>query len=168
MLESIQCSVVFGQFDKVMGLLVMLLGSGGQVYLEKGRILFLGINVDVEMGDIVLCIVVDNFEWCLLFGMFVCVWVLCGVQLVVLLLFQQVVLCSIGGQVYVWVIGKDGKVVICIVEIDGQVECQYVVKYGLYVGECVVVEGQECLQEGVVVDVRFWKYLQMMGVLGVF
>lgn len=47
--------------------------------MEKGRILFLGINVDVEMGDIVLCIVVDNFEWCLLFGMFVCVWVLCGV-----------------------------------------------------------------------------------------
>ncbi|WP_287250869.1 efflux RND transporter periplasmic adaptor subunit [Stenotrophomonas sp.] len=166
MLESIQRSVVSGQLDKATGLPVTLLGSGGQAYPEKGRILFSGINVDAETGDIVLRIVVDNPERRLLPGMFVRARVPRGVQPAALLLPQQAVLRSTGGQAYAWVIGKDGKAVIRTVEIDGQVERQYVVKHGLHAGERVVVEGQERLQEGVVVDARPWKHPQTTGALG--
>ncbi|WP_433925982.1 efflux RND transporter periplasmic adaptor subunit [Stenotrophomonas nematodicola] len=166
MLESIQRSVVSGQLDKATGLPVTLLGSGGQAYPEKGRILFSGINVDAETGDIVLRIVVDNPERRLLPGMFVRARVPRGVQPAALLLPQQAVLRSTGGQAYAWVIGKDGKAVIRTVEIDGQVERQYVVKHGLHAGERVVVEGQERLQEGVVVDARPWKHPQTRGALG--
>lgn len=91
--------------------------------------------------------------------MYVCVRVLCGVLVSVLIVLQQVLLCSVGGQVYVWVIGVDGKVVICMLEVEGSVDCQWLVCFGLKVGEKVVVEGQECLQEGVVVDVCDWQML---------
>ncbi|HFL6371638.1 TPA: efflux transporter periplasmic adaptor subunit, partial [Stenotrophomonas maltophilia] len=62
-----------------------------------------------------------------------------------------------GGQAYAWVIGGDGKAVIRTLEVDGSVDRQWLVRTGLKAGEKVVVEGQERLQEGVVVDARDWQ-----------
>lgn len=157
MLESIQRAVVSGQLNKADGLPVTLLGSNGQVYPEPGRILFSGINVDADTGDIVLRILVDNPERRLLPGMFVRARVPRGVQPAALLLPQQSVLRSTGGQAYAWVVDKDGKAVIRTLELDGQVDRQYVVKHGLHAGERVVVEGQERLQEGMVVAALPWQ-----------
>lgn len=61
------------------------------------------------------------------------------------------------GQAYAWVIGGDGKAVIRTLEVDGSVDRQWLVRTGLKAGEKVVVEGQERLQEGVVVDARDWQ-----------
>lgn len=157
MLESIQRAVVSGQLNKADGLPVTLLGSNGQVYPEQGRILFSGINVDADTGDIVLRILVDNPQRRLLPGMFVRARVPRGVQPAALLLPQQSVLRSTGGQAYAWVVGKDGKTVIRTLELDGQVDRQYVVKHGLHAGERVVVEGQERLQEGMAVTALPWQ-----------
>ena len=128
-----------------------------RVYPEQGRILFSGINVDAQTGDIVLRVVVDNPDRRLLPGMFVRARVPRGVQPAALLLPQQAVLRSSGGQAYAWVIGSDGKAVIRTIEIDGQVHRRYVVRSGLRAGERVVVEGQERLQEGMAVAARPWQ-----------
>lgn len=157
MLESIQRSMLSGQLNKADGLPVTLVGSGGQVYPEQGRILFSGINVDAQTGDVVLRVVVDNPERRLLPGMFVRARVPRGVQPAALLLPQQAVLRSSGGQAYAWVIGADGKAVIRTIELDGQVQRQYVVRSGLQAGQRVVVEGQERLQEGVAVNAVPWE-----------
>ncbi len=156
MLESIQRSVVSGQFTKAEGLPVTLVGSDGQVYPEQGRVLFSGINVDADTGDIVLRVVVDNPERRLLPGMFVRARVPRGIQPAALLLPQQAVLRSTGGQSYAWVVDRSGAVAIRTIEIEGLIERQYVVKSGLRAGERVVVEGQERLQEGAVVTARPW------------
>ncbi len=157
MLESIQRSLAAGRLNKADGLPVTLVGSAGQVYPEQGRILFSGINVDAQTGDIVLRVVVDNPDRRLLPGMFVRARVPRGVQPAALLLPQQAVLRSSGGQAYAWVIGSDGKAVIRTIEIDGQVHRRYVVRSGLRAGERVVVEGQERLQEGMAVAARPWQ-----------
>ncbi|MCF7749780.1 efflux RND transporter periplasmic adaptor subunit [Bacillus subtilis subsp. subtilis] len=157
MLESIQRSMLSGRLNKADGLPVTLVGSGGQVYAEQGRILFSGINVDAQTGDVVLRVVVDNPERRLLPGMFVRARVPRGIQPAALLLPQQAVLRSSGGQAYAWVIGADGKAVIRTLELDGQVQRQYVVRSGLQAGQRVVVEGQERLQEGVAVTALPWK-----------
>jgi len=123
--------VVAGQLDAAKGLPVTLLGTGGTPYAEQGRMLFSGINVDAETGDIVLRIVVDNPARRLLPGMFVRARVPRGVQVGALLVPQQSVLRSTGGQSYAWVVGKEGKAVIRTIEVDGQVGRQYVVSHGL-------------------------------------
>lgn len=157
MLESIQRAVVDGQLDKADGLPVTLLGSTGQPYAQQGRMLFSGISVDAGTGDIVLRILVDNPDRQLLPGMFVRALVPRGVQPAALLLPQQAVMRSAGGQAYAWVLGKDGKAVIRTLEVDGQVQRQYVVTQGLQAGERVVVEGQDRLREGVVAQARPWQ-----------
>ena len=157
MLESIQRSLQSGRLNKADGLPVTLVGSGGQVYPEQGRILFSGINVDAQTGDVVLRVVVDNPDRRLLPGMFVRARVPRGVQPAALLLPQQAVLRSSGGQAYAWVIGTDGKAVIRTLELDGQVQRQYVVRSGLQAGQQVVVEGQERLQEGMAVSAKPWQ-----------
>jgi len=79
------------------------------------------------------------------------------VQVGALLVPQQSVLRSTGGQSYAWVVGKEGKAVIRTIEVDGLVDRQYVVSHGLQAGERVVVEGQERLQEGMAVTARPWQ-----------
>lgn len=157
MLESIQRSLQSGRLNKADGLPVTLVGSGGQVYPEQGRILFSGINVDAQTGDVVLRVLVDNPDRRLLPGMFVRARVPRGVQPAALLLPQQAVLRSSGGQAYAWVIGTDGKAVIRTLELDGQVQRQYVVRSGLQAGQRVVVEGQERLQEGMAIRAKPWQ-----------
>jgi len=73
------------------------------------------------------------------------------------LLPQQAVLRSAGGQAYAWVVGDDGKAVIRTLEIDGSVDRQWIVRSGLKAGERVVVEGQERLQEGRLVETSPWQ-----------
>ncbi|WP_333622907.1 efflux RND transporter periplasmic adaptor subunit, partial [Stenotrophomonas indicatrix] len=108
-------------------------------------------------GDVILRILVDNPERQLLPGMYVRARVPRGAPASALLLPQQAVLRSAGGQAYAWVIAADGKAVIRTLEVDGSVNRQWLVRHGLKAGEKVVVEGQERLQEGVLVDPRDWQ-----------
>lgn len=150
-LQSLQRSAVDGELP------VTIIGAAGTPLPERGRLLFSGINVDARTGDVILRILVDNPERQLLPGMYVRARVPRGAPASALLLPQQAVLRSAGGQAYAWVIAADGKAVIRTLEVDGSVNRQWLVRHGLKAGEKVVVEGQERLQEGVLVDPRDWQ-----------
>jgi len=136
---------------------VTIIGAAGTPLPERGRLLFSEVNVDARTGDVILRILVDNPERQLLPGMYVRARVPRGAPASALLLPQQAVLRSAGGQAYAWVIAADGKAVIRTLEVDGSVNRQWLVRHGLKAGEKVVVEGQERLQEGVLVDPRDWQ-----------
>ena len=142
---------------------VAIIGANGQVHEQPGQLLFSGINVDARTGDVVLRVLVDNPRRELLPGMFVRARVPRGAASQLPLLPQQAVLRSAGGQAYAWVIGGDGKAVIRTIEIDGSVDRQWIVRSGLKVGERVVVEGQERLQEGRVVETSPWQPVSVQG-----
>ena len=150
-LQSLQRSAVDGELP------VTIIGAAGTPLPERGRLLFSGVNVDARTGDVILRILVDNPERQLLPGMYVRARVPRGAPASALTVPQQAVLRSAGGQAYAWVIGGDGKAVIRTLEVDGSVDRQWLVRTGLKAGEKVVVEGQERLQEGVVVDARDWQ-----------
>ena len=150
-LQSLQRSAVAGELP------VTIIGAAGTPLAERGRLLFSGVNVDARTGDVILRILVDNPERQLLPGMYVRARVPRGAPASALLLPQQAVLRSAGGQAYAWVIADDGKAVIRTLEVDGSVNRQWLVRHGLKAGEKVVVEGQERLQEGVLVDPRDWQ-----------
>ncbi|EPG5381841.1 efflux RND transporter periplasmic adaptor subunit [Stenotrophomonas maltophilia] len=150
-LESLQRSAGGGELP------VTIIGAAGKPLPERGKMLFSGINVDARTGDVILRILVDNPQRQLLPGMYVRAKVPRGAPASALTVPQQAVLRSAGGQAYAWVIGGDGKAVIRTLEVDGSVDRQWLVRTGLKAGEKVVVEGQERLQEGVVVDARDWQ-----------
>ncbi|MEF8762396.1 efflux RND transporter periplasmic adaptor subunit [Stenotrophomonas hibiscicola] len=150
-LESLQRSAGGGELP------VTIIGAAGRPLPERGQMLFSGINVDARTGDVILRILVDNPQRQLLPGMYVRARVPRGAPASALTVPQQAVLRSAGGQAYAWVIGADGKAVIRTLEVDGSVDRQWLVRTGLKAGEKVVVEGQERLQEGVVVDARDWQ-----------
>lgn len=150
-LESLQRSAGDGELP------VTIIGASGKPLPERGQLLFSGINVDARTGDVILRILVDNPQRQLLPGMYVRARVPRGAPASALTVPQQAVLRSAGGQAYAWVIGADGKAVIRTLEVDGSVDRQWLVRTGLKAGEKVVVEGQERLQEGVVVDARDWQ-----------
>jgi len=150
-LESLQRSAGGGELP------VTIIGAAGRPLPERGQMLFSGINVDARTGDVILRILVDNQQRQLLPGMYVRAKVPRGAPASALTVPQQAVLRSAGGQAYAWVIGGDGKAVIRTLEVDGSVDRQWLVRTGLKAGEKVVVEGQERLQEGVVVDARDWQ-----------
>ncbi|TDB34027.1 efflux RND transporter periplasmic adaptor subunit [Stenotrophomonas sp. TEPEL] len=150
-LQSLQRSAVDGELP------VTIIGAAGTPLPQRGRLLFSGVNVDARTGDVILRILVDNPERQLLPGMYVRARVPRGAPASALLLPQQAVLRSAGGQAYAWVIAADGKAVIRTLEVDGSVNRQWLVRHGLKAGEKVVVEGQERLQEGVLVDPRDWQ-----------
>ncbi|HDS1667117.1 efflux RND transporter periplasmic adaptor subunit [Stenotrophomonas maltophilia] len=150
-LESLQRSAGGGELP------VTIIGAAGKPLPERGQMLFSGINVDARTGDVILRILVDNPQRQLLPGMYVRAKVPRGAPASALTVPQQAVLRSAGGQAYAWVIGGDGKAVIRTLEVDGSVDRQWLVRAGLKAGEKVVVEGQERLQEGVVVDARDWQ-----------
>ncbi|MBH1823382.1 efflux RND transporter periplasmic adaptor subunit [Stenotrophomonas maltophilia] len=150
-LESLQRSAGGGELP------VTIIGAAGKPLPERGQMLFSGINVDARTGDVILRILVDNPQRQLLPGMYVRAKVPRGAPASALTVPQQAVLRSAGGQAYAWVSGGDGKAVIRTLEVDGSVDRQWLVRTGLKAGEKVVVEGQERLQEGVVVDARDWQ-----------
>ncbi len=142
---------------------VAIIGANGQLHEQAGQLLFSGINVDARTGDVVLRVLVDNPNRELLPGMFVRARVPHGAASQVPLLPQQAVLRSAGGQAYAWVVGDDGKAVIRTLEIDGSVDRQWIVRSGLKAGERVVVEGQERLQEGRLVETSPWQPVPVQG-----
>ncbi|WP_447904364.1 efflux RND transporter periplasmic adaptor subunit [Stenotrophomonas geniculata] len=150
-LEALQRSAGGGELP------VTIIGAAGKPLSERGQLLFSGINVDARTGDVILRILVDNPQRQLLPGMYVRAKVPRGAPASALTVPQQAVLRSAGGQAYAWVIGANGKAVIRTLEVDGSVDRQWLVRSGLKAGEKVVVEGQERLQEGVVVDARDWR-----------
>ncbi|PHV31039.1 efflux transporter periplasmic adaptor subunit [Janthinobacterium sp. BJB312] len=136
---------------------VTILGADGQPHPVTGRILFSGISVDAGTGDAVVRVLVDNPQRQLLPGMFVRARIARAVQANGVLLPQQAVLHSSGGQAQAWVLDGKHKASLKTITVGDVVEHQYVVNGGLKAGETVVIEGQERLQPGATAAPQPWK-----------
>ncbi|MCA1859170.1 efflux RND transporter periplasmic adaptor subunit [Janthinobacterium sp. HSC-3S05] len=136
---------------------VTILGADGQPHPVTGRILFSGISVDAGTGDAVVRVLVDNPQRQLLPGMFVRARIARAVQANGVLLPQQAVLHSSGGQAQAWVLDGTNKASLKTIAVGDVVEHQYVVNGGLKAGETVVIEGQERLQPGATAAPQPWK-----------
>lgn len=136
---------------------VTILGADGQPHPVTGRILFSGISVDAGTGDAVIRVLVDNPQRQLLPGMFVRARIARAVQANGVLLPQQAVLHSSGGQAQAWVLDGTNKASLKTIAVGDVVEHQYVVNGGLKAGDTVVIEGQERLQPGATAAPQPWK-----------
>jgi multidrug efflux system membrane fusion protein len=136
---------------------VTILGADGQPHPVTGRILFSGISVDAGTGDAVIRVLVDNPQRQLLPGMFVRARIARAVQANGVLLPQQAVLRSSGGQAQAWVLDGTNKASLKPIAVGDVVEHQYVVSGGLKAGDTVVIEGQERLQPGATAAPQPWK-----------
>ena len=136
---------------------VTILGADGQPHPVTGRILFSGISVDAGTGDAVVRVLVDNPQRQLLPGMFVRARIARAVQANGVLLPQQAVLHSSGGQAQAWVLDGTNKASLKPITVGDVIEHQYVVNGGLKAGETVVIEGQERLQPGATAAPQPWK-----------
>ena len=136
---------------------VTILGADGQPHPVTGRILFSGISVDAGTGDAVVRVLVDNPQRQLLPGMFVRARIARAVQANGVLLPQQAVLRSSGGQAQAWVLDGTNKASLKTIAVGDVVDHQYVVNGGLKAGETVVIEGQERLQPGATAAPQPWK-----------
>ncbi|MGX9697982.1 efflux RND transporter periplasmic adaptor subunit [Janthinobacterium lividum] len=136
---------------------VTILGADGQPHPVTGRILFSGISVDAGTGDAVIRVLVDNPQRQLLPGMFVRARIARAVQANGVLLPQQAVLHSSGGQAQAWVLDGTNKASLKPISVGDVIDHQYVVNGGLKAGETVVIEGQERLQPGATAAPQPWK-----------
>ncbi|MGF6114987.1 multidrug efflux system membrane fusion protein [Janthinobacterium lividum] len=136
---------------------VTILGADGQPHPVTGRILFSGISVDAGTGDAVIRVLVDNPQRQLLPGMFVRARIARAVQADGVLLPQQAVLHSSGGQAQAWVLDGTNKASLKPISVGDVIDHQYVVNGGLKAGETVVIEGQERLQPGATAAPQPWK-----------
>ncbi|PHV24388.1 efflux transporter periplasmic adaptor subunit [Janthinobacterium sp. BJB446] len=136
---------------------VTILGADGQPHPVTGRILFSGISVDAGTGDAVIRVLVDNPRRQLLPGMFVRARIARAVQADGMLLPQQAVLHSSGGQAQAWVLDGTNKASLKPISVGDVIDHQYVVNGGLKAGETVVIEGQERLQPGATAAPQPWK-----------
>lgn len=136
---------------------VTILGADGQPHPVTGRILFSGISVDAGTGDAVIRVLVDNPQRQLLPGMFVRARIARAVQANGVLLPQQAVLHSSGGQAQAWVLDGTNKASLKTIAVGDVIDHQYVVNGGLKAGETVVIEGQERLQPGATAAPQPWK-----------
>ena len=136
---------------------VTILGADGQPHPVTGRILFSGISVDAGTGDAVIRVLVDNPQRQLLPGMFVRARIARAVQPDGVLLPQQAVLHSGGGQAQAWVLDGTHKASLKPIAVGDVIDHQYVVNGGLKAGDTVVIEGQERLQPGATAAPQPWK-----------
>lgn len=74
-----------------------------------------------------------------------------------LLVPQQAVLRSSGGQAQAWVLDNANQASLRAIEVGDVIDHQYVVNAGLKAGETLVVEGQERLQPGVAATPQAWQ-----------
>lgn len=135
------------------GLPVTLLRDDGLPADLTGRLLFSGINVDVDTGDILLRVLVDNPKQRLLPGMFVRARVPLARFDAALTVPQQAVV-RVAGKPHVWTVNAQAQAQLSAVDLGELSEGRYRVLSGLVGGQKVVVAGMERLAEGAQVQAQ--------------
>ncbi|MCL1064072.1 efflux RND transporter periplasmic adaptor subunit [Shewanella benthica] len=120
----------------------------------KGQILFSGISVDENTGDLIVRILVDNPQQTLLPGMYVRT-LIPRHRLHAIRIPEQAVQRSSSGAPYVFV-AVDDEFEQRTLKIDGIQDGDYIVSQGLKDGDLVIVSGQENLQQGAQLNITTW------------
>lgn len=115
--------------------------ENGKCYSQIGMLKFFDLIVDEIMGFVMLWVIFFNLNGDLLFGMYVMVLVDEGSCQNVLLVLQEGVIYNVQGKVMVFILDKDDVVQLCEIEVSKVIGDQWVVIFGLQVGDWVIVFG---------------------------
>ncbi len=135
---------------------VELLFDGGDVYGEKGKLLFSSANVDSTTGQVTLRAEFPNPHGDLLPGMYVRVKVEQAVRQNAITIPQRSVLRTQDGKAQVYVVEADDTAKLRDVELGQALDQEWVVESGLEAGEKVVVDGVQKVQPDAKVAPEPW------------
>lgn len=136
---------------------VRLVMEDGSTYPLEGRLEFSDVTVDQNTGSITLRAVFPNPNADLLPGMYVRAVLQEGVKEQGVLVPQQAVSRNGAGKPTAFVVGKDHKLQLRVLETDRAVGDQWLVRSGLQPGDQLVVEGLPRARAGVEVKAVPWK-----------
>ncbi|WP_443971359.1 efflux RND transporter periplasmic adaptor subunit [Sphingobium sp. CR28] len=136
---------------------VELVSSNGHAYPVKGRLLFSGISVDPNTGEVIARVEVPNPERALLPGMFVRARLPRLSLPDAIAIPRQAVTRDPKGGAMVTVVGKDGKTAARPVVTGDEQNGNILIQKGLRAGDTVIVEGQDRVQPGAAVKPVPWQ-----------
>ncbi|HEM8063038.1 TPA: efflux RND transporter periplasmic adaptor subunit [Enterobacter hormaechei] len=135
------------------GATVVVLDDSGKPYDTPARLLFSGMSVNDETGDVVLRAEVENPQRTLLPGMFVKLRITRLIKKEGLAIPEQAVNRT-EDKTTVWIVGQDNKAKRVEIQTGEQTVKGITVTAGLKAGDKIVIEGQDKLQEGAQVTAR--------------
>lgn len=133
---------------------VQLILEDGQPYAHRGQLSVAGVSVNSSTGAVTLRASFPNPQGLLLPGMAVRAVLPTAQAEGALLVPQQAVSRDASGQASVWVVGDDQKVARRSVQTERAVGNRWLVAQGLQAGERVVVEGQQKVKAGDLVQAQ--------------
>ncbi len=131
----------------------VVLDDEGKPYDTPAHLLFSGMSVNDETGDVVLRAEVENPQRTLLPGMFVKLRITRLIQKAGLAIPEQAI-SRAEGKTTVWIVGQDNKAKRVEIQTGEQTAKGITVTAGLKVGDKIVIEGQDKLQAGAEVTAR--------------
>ncbi|MDO6543418.1 efflux RND transporter periplasmic adaptor subunit [Photobacterium sanguinicancri] len=140
--------------QKGLGVNIMLSNDGADDIM--GKIVFSGISVDVNTGDLIVRILADNQQQTLLPGMYVRTEVPRR-SLSAFLLPQQAIQRASNGDAYVVVITSTNQAEKRTVTLAGIRDHQYVVSEGIKSGDAVIIEGHENVMPSAQINASQWQ-----------
>ncbi len=131
----------------------VVLDEEGKPYDTPAHLLFSGMSVNDETGDVVLRAEVENPQRTLLPGMFVKLRITRLIQKAGLAIPEQAI-SRAEGKTTVWIVGQDNKAKRVEIQTGEQTAKGITVTAGLKVGDKIVIEGQDKLRAGAEVTAR--------------
>lgn len=135
------------------GITAVVLDDEGRPYDTPAHLLFSGISVSDETGDVVLRAEVENPQRTLLPGMFVKLQITRLIKKEGMAIPEQAINRS-EDKTTVWIVGQDNKAKRVEIQTGEQTAKGITVTAGLKAGDKIVIEGQDKLQEGADVTAR--------------
>ncbi|KAG0752364.1 hypothetical protein G6F24_013621 [Rhizopus arrhizus] len=136
---------------------VQVVLEDGSTYAHEGTLEFVGSAGEPGTGNVVLRAVIPNPDGLLLPGMYLKAVLPMATDARALLVPQKAVVRNERGEPLLRLLDAKDHGIERRVSTGQVVGNQWQITQGLKAGERVVVEGQERLQEGVVVDARDWQ-----------
>lgn len=136
---------------------VEILTGDGDAHPATGRLLFSGIAVDPQTGEILLRVEVGNPDRALLPGLFVRARLPRALKPAALLVPLQAVQRDGNGIARIGIVDEAGKVARREVATGPEIDGRVVIESGLRAGERVIVEGQDRVQPGATVTALPWR-----------
>jgi len=135
------------------GITAVVLDDEDRPYDTPAHLLFSGISVSDETGDVVLRAEVENPQRTLLPGMFVKLQITRLIKKEGMAIPEQAINRS-EDKTTVWIVGQDNKAKRVEIQTGEQTAKGITVTAGLKAGDKIVIEGQDKLQEGADVTAR--------------
>ena len=150
-LLALRQAVAEGELDKDTPVVtnVSLWLENGMKYPLTGKLQFTDVTVDTSTGAVTLRALFPNPHRVLLPGMYARAVVAEGVVLKAILAPQQGVIRDTRGQPTAWIVGKNDKAELRMLQVSRSVGNDWLVRSGLRDGDRLIVEGTQTLRPGI-------------------